>query len=75
MKSITLTIIAAAVVSACAITPPQEPTMQLERSPQAVPASSSSDVRREAAPNIDLQIYSNPDLQLAAFDQHFGTSS
>lgn len=87
MKSITLTIIVAAVVSACAITPPQEPTMQLERSPQAVPASSSSDTRRaipassssdarrEAAPNIDLQIYSNPDLQLAAFDQQFGTSS
>lgn len=66
MKSITLTIIAAAVVSACAITPDQGSTMQLERSPQAVPASSSSDVRREATPNVDLQIYYNPDLQLAA---------
>lgn len=73
MKSITLTIMAAAVVSACAITPPQERTMPLELSPRAVPASSSSDARRGPAPNVDLQIYSNPDLNLAAFE--FGTSS
>jgi hypothetical protein len=73
MKSIALTIIAAAVVSACAVTQYQEPTMSLEHSPRAVPASSISDVRREATPNIDLQIYANPDLNLAAFE--FGTSS
>ena len=68
MKSITLTIMVAAVVSACAITPPQERTMSLEHSPRAVPASSASDVRREATPNIDLQIYSNPDLNLAGLE-------
>lgn len=68
MKSITLTIIAAAVVSACAITSDQGRPMQLERSPQAVPASSSSNVRHEATPNIDLQIYDNPDLHLAALE-------
>jgi len=73
MKLITLTIIAAAVVSACAITSPQERTMSLELSPRAVPASSTSDVRHEATPNIDLQIYSNPDLQLAALE--LGTAS
>ena len=73
MKSIVLTIIAAAVVSACGITPPQARSMQLELSPQAVPASSTSDARHEATPNIDLQIYSNPDLQLATLE--LGTAS
>jgi hypothetical protein len=73
MKSITLTIIATAVVSACAFTPQQERTMSIEPSPRAVPASSPSDARRGRAPNIDLQIYANPDLNLAAFE--FGTSS
>ena len=81
MKSITLAIITAALVSACAITPDQGSTMQLQLSPQAVPtatsssdtrqpvpASSRSDVRQEATPNIDLQIYYNPDLQLAVLE-------
>jgi uncharacterized lipoprotein YmbA len=75
MKSIVLTIIAAAVVSACAVTQYQEPTMSLEHSPRAVPASSPSDARRGSAPKIDLQIYANPDLNLAAFDQQLGTFS
>jgi hypothetical protein len=70
MKFITLTIMGAAVVSACAITPR---TMPLEHSPRAVPASSPSDARRGPAPNIDLQIYATPDLNLAAFE--FGTTS
>ncbi|HEU4646659.1 MAG TPA: hypothetical protein VFS80_13960 [Burkholderiales bacterium] len=68
MKFITLTIVVAAVVSACAITPPQERTLSLEHSPRAVPAASTSDARREATPNVDLQIYSNPDLNLAALE-------
>lgn len=79
MKSITLTIIAAALVSACALTAPQERTMSIELSPQVMPSSSSPDVRRavpasipavrqEATPNIDLQIYDNPDLHLAALE-------
>jgi hypothetical protein len=69
MKSIALTIIAAAMVSACGITPSQEGTMSLEHSPRAVPTSSTSDARQEATPNIDLQIYENPDLQLAALER------
>lgn len=73
MKSITLTIMMAALVSACAITQPQDRTMPREHSPQAVPASSTSDARGGPAPNVDLQIYSNPDLNLAAFE--FGTFS
>jgi hypothetical protein len=73
MKSIVLTIVVAAVVSACAITPLQDPTMSLEHSPRAVPASTPSDARRGSAPKIDLQIYANPDLNLAAME--FGTSS
>lgn len=66
MKLITPTIIAAALVSACAITSPQEGAMSLEHSSRTVPASATSDVRREATPNVDLQIYNNPDLHLAA---------
>jgi len=81
MKSITLTIMVAAVVSACANTQPQERTMPREHSSRAVPASSTSDARRGSAPKIELQIYHNPDLHLAAFDpgprrlQELGTSS
>ena len=79
MKTITLTIIAAAMVSACAITPDQGSTMQL--APQAAPTSSTTEVRRagpassapavrqEATPNVDLQIYYNPDLQLAGLER------
>ena len=74
MKSITLTIIAAALVSACAITPDQGPTMQRELSPQAVPVSSASDTRRWLAPTEEFQIYENPDLHLAAVDPQLGTS-
>lgn len=74
MKLFTLTIVVAAVVSACAITQPQERTMSLEHSPRAVPAASPSDARRGATPNVDLQIYANPDLHLAAFDQELGTA-
>ena len=74
MKSITLTIIAAAMVSACAITPDQGSTMQLERSLQAVPVTSVSDTRRWLAPTDEFQIYENPDLHLAAVDQQLGTS-
>jgi hypothetical protein len=68
MKTLTLTIMAAAVVSACAITPHQEHTMPRGHSDQAVPATSTSDARRGSEPNVELQIYDNPDLHLAAFD-------
>jgi hypothetical protein len=60
-----MTIMAAALVSACASTPHQE---LREHSAQGVPDSSPSDTRRRPEPNVELQIYENPDLHLAAVD-------